>query len=287
MSAKVLCLEHIRKDFGKAKVLSDINLTVLKGEVCGLVGNNGAGKTTLLRLVAGLMKPSEGSVSLHTEKPYIGYMPQTCRFDNRQTVAQTVLFFASLRKKDEREGLVLCQKFGLEINKKVRYLSPGQQKKLLMVIAMIGDPDLYILDEPTAGLDPGATDEMGRLIKEIYNREKSIVISSHILQDMDDICTDIAIMERGMLIYNQKLESSYIVSTSPVGDVLIEHLEKKYSLKVSNKRTTLHIKTDKKGVAELVKVLTVNSVDVYEISPTNVKGIVQEHLYLRENEVMK
>lgn len=285
MGTHVLCLEHIKKDFGKAKVLSNVNFAIAKGAVYGLVGQNGAGKTTLLRLITGLMKPTDGRISLHTETSYIGYMPQSCRFDDRQTVAGTVSFFSALRKTEDVEGFRLCEKIGLDTAKKVKHLSPGQQKKLQMVIAMIGDPDLYILDEPTAGLDPSATYEMGKLIKEIHDCGKSIVISSHILQDMDTVCTNITIMENGKLIYNQELESCYIVKTSPIEDEVLQSLAAQYVLNASDDRMTVHVKTDKNGVADLIKILTFNSVDVFEVSLSKVKNVIREQLHLGEEEV--
>ncbi|PKM48423.1 MAG: ABC transporter ATP-binding protein [Firmicutes bacterium HGW-Firmicutes-6] len=285
MGTHVLCLEHIRKDFGKTKVLSNVNFTSEKGAVYGLVGQNGAGKTTLLRLITGLMKPTDGRISLHTETSYLGYMPQSCRFDDGQTVAATVSFFSALRKTEAVEGLRLCEKIGLDTDKKVKHLSPGQQKKLQMVIAMIGDPDLYILDEPTAGLDPSATYEMGKLIKEIHDCGKSIVISSHILQDMDTVCTNITIMENGKLIYNQELESCYIIKTSPIEDEVFQSLTAQYALNASEDRMTVHVKTDKKGVAELIKILTFHSVDVFEVSLSKVKNVIREQLRLGEEEV--
>ncbi|WP_145972739.1 ABC transporter ATP-binding protein [Acetobacterium woodii] len=284
MAIDVLCLEQIKKDFGKTEVLKNINFVIEKGSVYGLVGQNGAGKTTLLRLITGLMKPTEGNISLHTETPYIGYMPQSCRFDDRQTVAGTVSFFSALRKKENVEGLKLCKKLELDTAKKVKHLSPGQQKKLQMVIAMIGDPDLYILDEPTAGLDPGATYEMGKLLKEIRNNGKSMVISSHILQDMDIVCTNVVIMESGKLIYNQELESSYIVKTSPIEEALLERLTAQFELSASDDRMIVHVKTDQNGVAELIKMLTFNAVDIFEVSLSKVKNVIHQQLRMGEKE---
>lgn len=284
MGTHVLCLERIKKDFGKTSVLSNINFVIEKGSAYGLVGQNGAGKTTLLRLITRLMKPTDGCISLHTEMAYIGYMPQSCRFDDRQTVAGTVSFFSALRNQENVGGLQLCEKLGLETTKKVKHLSPGQQKKLQMVIAMIGDPDLYILDEPTAGLDPSATYEMGKLIKEIHNNGKSMVISSHILQDMDAACTNVAIMENGKLIYNQKLESSYIMKISPIEDEMFQRLTTQYDLSASDDRMTIHVKTDKNGVADLIKTLTFNSIDVFEVSLSKVKNVIYEQLHMGEEE---
>lgn len=238
------------------------------------------GKTTLLRLIAGLMKPTDGMIECHTSKNYIGYMPQSCRFDGTQTVASAIQFFSALRNANMQDGLRLCQKLELDTAKRVKYLSPGQQKKLQMVIAMTGDPDFYILDEPTAGLDPNASHEMNKLIQELHQQGKSILISSHILQDMNDICTNVAIMESGQLIYDHQLESSYILETSTVPVELFTKLAQNFSISSNQERTLLHVKTDREGVAALIGVLTSNSVLAYEAVHSNVKNVVEEQLHM-------
>ena len=93
-----------------------------------------------------------------------------------------------------------------------------------MIIAMAGEPDLYILDEPTAGLDPNATFEMKNIISSIHSAGKSIIISSHILQDMDDICTNIAIMDKGQLTYSNTIENCYVIKTSPIAESVLQEL---------------------------------------------------------------
>ena len=280
LDTQILAVEHLNKCFGQGEILHDVDFSVSRGDVYGLVGQNGAGKTTLLRLIAGLMKPTKGNILCYMEKDYIGYMPQSCRFDGAQTVASTIQFFSALRNADMQNGLRLCQKLELDTAKRVKHLSPGQQKKLQMVIAMTGDPDFYILDEPTAGLDPNASHEMNKLIQELHQQGKSILISSHILQDMDDICTNVAIMESGRLIYDRQLESSYIIETSIVPDKLFTQLAQKFSLSSNQERTLIHAKTDREGVAALIWALTANSVLVYEAVHSNVKDVVQEQLHM-------
>lgn len=171
----ILKTEKLSKSFGKTEILHDIDIAIKYGEVYGLIGQNGAGKTTLLRLVSGLMKPSKGSVIFQTAKPFIGYMPQSCRFDDTATAASTIRFFAAMRKSNVKDSIRLGEKLELDMGKKVKHLSPGQQKKLQMIIAMAGEPDLYILDEPTAGLDPNATFEMKNIISSIHSAGKALL----------------------------------------------------------------------------------------------------------------
>lgn len=280
MSQYTLQAHSLSKSFGKTEILHGIDLAVGQGEVYGLIGENGAGKTTLLRLLSGLMKPTEGTVILQTRKSFIGYMPQSCRFDDSTTVVDTIRFFARLRKADAKASVSLGEKLKLTMDKKVKHLSPGQQKKLQMVIAMTGEPDLYILDEPTAGLDPNATFEMKSIIKGIQDKGKSIIISSHILGDMDEICTNIAIMEHGQLTYNNEIESLYIIRTSAIPMAVFQKLSSDFQIALDETGTITTAKIKREQVPQLILALTLQKIAIYEITASNVKNIVQEQLHL-------
>ena len=285
MNDCVLQVKNLDKSFGKSKILHGINFTIDKGEVYGLIGQNGAGKTTLLRLISGLMKPSSGSITIYTDRKFTGYMPQSCRFDDHNSVANTIRFFAALKKVDVSDSFALCEKLNLNMSKKVKHLSPGQQKKLQIVIAMTGDPDFYILDEPTAGLDPNATFEMMEIIKSIHRRGKSIIVSSHIISDMDEICTNVAIIEKGKLTYDRRLEESYIVKTSPIPSVIVDVLIERYSLQTNEDKTVLYVNADKDIVSELIKELTAHNINIFEVSAFNVKNVVQRQMKERKEDI--
>jgi len=281
LSEQVLQISNLEKSFGKAKILKAINFSLQKGEVYGLIGENGAGKTTLLRLITGLMKPSCGNIFLNTEKNFIGYMPQSCRFDDNSSVAKTIRFFSNLRKAKVDDSFDLCKRLGLDRVKKVKHLSPGQQKKMQIIIAMMGNPDLYVLDEPTAGLDPSATYEMTQIIHSIHDTGKSIIVSSHILQDMDGICTNVAIMDKGNLIYNRRIETSYIVKTRSLSDEVLSRIKSRYCITHNVDHTVLNVKVDKDNISDFIKYLTSSSVDILEVTVSNVKSIAQEHMNIK------
>ena len=282
MDKYVLQTNSLSKSFGRTEILHGIDMSIEYGEVYGLIGQNGAGKTTLLRLISGLMKPTKGTVNLQTGKPFIGYMPQSCRFDDNTTVSETIRFFARLRNADTKESVSFGKKLKLDMSKKVKHLSPGQQKKLQMIIAMTGEPDLYVLDEPTAGLDPNATFEMKGIIKGIHQKGKSIIISSHILQDMDEICTNIAIMQNGQLTYDNEIESSYIFKIANISRQVLEMLASDFSLSVDKLGTTLTAQITKEQVPLLISALTLHDISIFEVTACNVKRIVQEQLHLEE-----
>lgn len=282
MSPYVLKTEKMSKCFGKTEVLRDIDLAIAQGEVCGLIGQNGAGKTTLLRLICGLMKPTTGTVHRYLQKPFVGYMPQSCRFDDGSTVAATVALFAKLKGGDLHESLKFAKALHLNLAQKVKHLSPGQQKKLQLILAMAGDPDLYILDEPTAGLDPGATFEMKNIIGDIHKKGKSILISSHILQDLDEICTSVAILETGSLAYNDRLESCYVCKTSPLEKPVLQALGNNYAVSADAAGTTLTVQIKEEQVPQFIDSLCGFHVRIYQVAPANVKTLVQHELHIAE-----
>ena len=282
MEDAILKTTGLCKSFGKTEVLKDIDYTLRRGEVYGLIGQNGAGKTTLLRLIAGLMKPTGGQITLNTQKRFIGYMPQSCRFDENSTAAGVLEFYASLRNADVQESIALCKRLNFDCTKRVKHLSPGQQKKLLMLIAMAGDPDLYILDEPTAGLDPAATDEMSQLITLLHEKGKSIIVSSHILQDMDAVCTDVAIMERGRLIYNRSVGSRYTVKTNSLSGEIVLAVQKQYHAVYHQEQSVLTIEAEREEIAGVIRLLTTLSADIYEVTRSDVKTIAREHMSRKE-----
>ncbi|MGJ4850162.1 ABC transporter ATP-binding protein [Bacillota bacterium Meth-B3] len=275
---EVLAARHIEKRFGAFVALDDVDFVLEEGEVCGLIGENGAGKTTLLRVLLGLMKPTTGAVTRYTAKSYVGYMPQCCRFDGRLNVELTIRFFSCIRKTSPEQSLALCGTLALERSKPVGMLSPGQQKKLQMILAMMGDPEMYVLDEPTAGLDPGAAREMGEIIRDLKSRRKSVLISSHILQDMNDTCTEVAILSRGKLRCHERLASSYWIKTSPVSRLAMSELGDMFPVTANETGTVLHMRSDDSKVPDLVRALVAREVDVLEVSPGGIRNLVQDVL---------
>ncbi|MCI2988878.1 ABC transporter ATP-binding protein [[Clostridium] innocuum] len=280
MENQILVVTDLVKSFKDKKVLKSINMEICKGHVYGLIGKNGAGKTTFIRTITGLMKPTSGTIYFSTNKGYIGYMTQSCRFDDKSTVKETIQFFAGIRNTSIESSIELAQKLDLDFTAKVRLLSPGQQKKLQIIIAMIGEPEFYILDEPTAGLDPSATHEMLKIIQSIHKQGKTILISSHILQDMNNICTDIGILKDGKLSYSQAFKKAFQIQTDGVSEDYLNSLGKKYSLDYA-KNVLLFKDIESNNIPALIKELVQNDVNVYEASIMNL-----EDLALGEMEVV-
>lgn len=274
MAETILEIEEIKKCYGKISVLDGINLKMEKGEVCGLVGNNGEGKTTLMRIILGLIKPTDGKVTLSMVKPYIGYVPQTCMFTEGYSVKKAIEFFGKLKNADVNYAEVLCKAFNLDLKKKVKKLSPGQQKKIQIILATIGNPALLVLDEPTAGLDPGTTLEVLKLIEEIGRKGSTILISSHILQDLSKICTKVFVLHNGkMEIYgaiNERVRIQIGSLTMKQSDQLRSMFGNK-DLRIDH--NYINLKLSKDEIPNAVKSIVEAGISIYEITSGNVEGI--------------
>lgn len=277
MQDHILITKNLSKSYKHNPVLKSIDLEIDRGQVYGLIGKNGAGKTTLIRIITRLMNPSGGIVQLNSNTNYIGYMPQSCRFDDNSTVQDTIKFFARLKKVNYNDGLNISNKIDLNVSQKVRYLSPGQQKKLQIIIAMIGNPDFYILDEPTAGLDPSATHEMLNIIQSIHSKGKTILISSHILQDMDNICTDIGILKNGKLSHNHSFGKVFEIQTGGITEKIRDELSKKYDFEYFNNIISLKNITHE-IVPSVITNLVSYGVDIYGASSKKLETLALEEM---------
>ncbi|OJT90596.1 hypothetical protein BM533_02005 [Clostridioides difficile] len=277
MEKQILIVNDLVKSFKDKKVLKIYKHRNLQRSCLWFDWKNGAGKTTLIRTITGLMKPTSGTIHFSMDKKYIGYMPQSCRFDDKSTVKETIQFFAGIKNASIESSIELAQKLDLDFTAKVRLLSPGQQKKLQIIIAMIGEPEFYILDEPTAGLDPAATHEMLKIIQSIHKQGKTILISSHILQDMNNICTDIGILKDGKLSYSQAFGKIFQIQIDGISESYLNSLSKKYSLDYV-KNVLLFKDITSNNIPALIKELIQNDVNVYEASVMNLEDLALEEM---------
>ena len=190
-------IEHLNKYIGKQHVLKDICLAINDGEVVGLLGPNGAGKSTLMKIMVGVWNATNGEV--HVPKS-IGFLPEQNPLYEDMYVREYLRFFVGLRKQSYTTPLVeeLIERVGLqrEANKKIGQLSKGYRQRVGLAQAMIGDPELLILDEPTTGLDPNQLEDIRALIREM-GEERTVILSTHILQEVKQMCTRVVIIDHG------------------------------------------------------------------------------------------
>ena len=210
-------LKKVAKSFGATKALSGISFTLKEGEVVGLLGPNGAGKSTLMRILSGYYTNWDGDVNFF-EKSYrnhlksikneIGYLTENNPLYPDMYVIEYLKYVAELFKRKKAPINQLIKKTGLlsHYNKKIRFLSKGYKQRVGIAAALINDPTLVILDEPTTGLDPNQLLEIRKLIRGLGNK-KIVLLSTHILQEVDAICDRVLIINQGEIVLDEKLKN--------------------------------------------------------------------------------
>ncbi len=209
-------VKNIYKKFGKLEVLNNINLSFNKGECIALIGPNGCGKTTLIKSILGMVIPSKGDVLVGQKsilKKYkyrenIGYMPQIGRYPDYMTVGQIIEMIKKIRNSDQELDEDLLNAFGLEkiFGKQMRTLSGGTTQKVSATLAFLFNPEVLILDEPTAGLDPLASEILKEKIIKEKEKGKLILITSHLLSELDNMITQIIFIQEGKVHFHKTID---------------------------------------------------------------------------------
>jgi ABC-2 type transport system ATP-binding protein len=272
---KVITTRKINKYFGSFHALIDLSITVDKGEVFGFIGKNGAGKTTFMRIICGLMKSSSGTVAVPKK---IGFLPQNVRFHDSVSAQEIIDFFAKLRGVNIKEGLKFASELELEVKKTVRNLSPGQQRKLQIVIATIGLPELLVLDEPMAGLDPVGVQQVREVIRTLNKKGCTIFISSHALMELDNICSNVAIIEKGAILYQGLCNTVYEIETEGVTSRTIELLPDAQKVKCSLKGEKLFAYIERHEVPELLKSLYKKDIKVFSVKRQSLEALYNDYI---------
>src|SRR6187200_1106893 len=210
-------IKHINKKFKKLLALNDINAQFEKGQVISLIGPNGSGKTTLIKSILGMVKPDSGKIYFNNEpingdpsyRSQIGYMPQIGRYPDNMKVGQLFKMLRNIRNVPENKiDEELIEKFDLKkiFDKPMRTLSGGTRQKVSAALAFLFDPGVLILDEPTAGLDPLSSEILKEKILKEKSKNKLILITSHILSDLDELTTNIMYMQEGKMEFFKEIE---------------------------------------------------------------------------------
>lgn len=211
----VLHLNQVSKHFGSLKALDRVDLSLQAGEVCGFIGPNGAGKTTAIRVLMGILKATSGQATLFGQDAWqhavelhkrVAYVPGEVSLWPNLTGGEVIDLFVRLRRgtrKARQEELL--QRFDLDPSKKCRTYSKGNRQKVALVAAFATEADLYILDEPTSGLDPLMEEVFQDCVLEVRARGASVLLSSHILSEVEKLCDRVAIIRSGRIIESGSL----------------------------------------------------------------------------------
>lgn len=212
-------IENINKRFKKLQALSGINVQFNKGQVISLIGPNGSGKTTLIKSILGLVKPDSGNIFFNDEainenvayKKNIGYMPQIGRYPDNMKIGQLFKMIKNIRdEKELDEELFFRFKLDTLSDKSMKGLSGGTRQKVSAALAFLFNPDVLILDEPTAGLDPLSSEILKEKIIAEKEKGKLILITSHVLSDLEDLTTDVMYMQDGKIVFNKSMAELHL-----------------------------------------------------------------------------
>lgn len=195
------------KNYGKLTALSGLNLEIEPGKIVGLLGPNGSGKTTLIKLIAGLLRPTSGRLLVNESeigiktKEIVSYLPERNYIPKYLKVRQIIDYFDDFYKDFNREkadGMI--KSLSIDPDKKIKSLSKGNLEKVQLILVMSREAKLYLLDEPIAGVDPAARDYILNTIITNYNPEASIIISTHLISDIENILDDVIMIKTGSLV---------------------------------------------------------------------------------------
>ena len=204
----MITIKNLIKNYGKLEVIKGMDLLIKSGGIFAILGPNGSGKTTLIKSILGMVIPNHGEITLdgssviqkHAYRKDIDYLPQIANFPNNLTVTELIKMVKDLRNKSTREDM-LIRLFGLEdfLNKKLGNLSGGTRQKVNLVLAFMFDSSLVILDEPTSGLDPVSLIRLKRLILDEKARGKTVLITSHIMEFVEEMSDEIVFLLDGKI----------------------------------------------------------------------------------------
>jgi len=291
---KVIEIKQLTKDYGDNRGVFDINLDIYKGEMLGFVGSNGAGKTTTIRNIMGFLKPDKGVITIYgldswkdseKTKKYIGYVPGEIAFPDLKTGTEFIKSQAEfLGLKDMSYANYLIEKLQLDPN--LKRMSKGMKQKTAIVVALMANPDILILDEPTTGLDPLMRVSFMEIIKAEKEKGKTILISSHLYEELEHSCDRVALINKGHIVDVAVMEE---INNRPVADYKIEFKKKddyedfkklNYNIIRDQKQyNQVTISIDKSKINKLFKDLTM--FDVKFIA--EVKYTLEKHF----NEIIK
>lgn len=232
-----IVVNNITKTYGAQKALDNVSFSINKGDIVGFLGPNGAGKSTMMKIITGFIPPTSGSIAVNgldvvneslKIRKITGYLPEHNPHYLDMYIKEYLEFVAGIYKLDNRKKRIadIIEKTGLvaEQRKKIGALSKGYRQRVGLAQALIHNPQVLILDEPTTGLDPNQIVEIRKLISE-FGREKTVMLSTHIMQEVEAICDHVIIVNKGRIVANDKAENLQLMSVSRKQTIVIEVLE--------------------------------------------------------------
>ena len=207
---QLITVENLHKSYGSKTVLDEVSFTAQPGQIIGLLGPNGCGKTTLLKILTGLIKDHTGTVRINNEEPgaysksIVAYLPEKTYLPDWMRPVDAINYFADFYKDfDKDKAIAMVARFGLDMKQRVKTMSKGQQEKLRLLLVICRNAQLFILDEPLGGVDPAARAKILDLILENRAASSTVLISTHLISDVEYIFDRVLMIKEGHLIVNK------------------------------------------------------------------------------------
>ncbi len=203
----------LKKSYGRRPVLHDFSLQLERGRIIGLLGPNGSGKTTFIKILAGILSKNSGEIKISgrqigiESKKIVSYLPERTYFSPSMKVKDTIKFFEDFYKDFKRERAEqMLSGLDISLNSKIKELSKGTREKVQLVLVMSREAELYLLDEPMGGVDPAARDYILKTILTNYNENASVIISTHLISDVEKVLDDVVFIKEGNVVLHQSVD---------------------------------------------------------------------------------
>lgn len=206
--------KDLQKSYGKKQVIRNMDLQLEKGKIIGLLGPNGSGKTTLIKILAGILCRDKGEVTIDGKqigvqsKEIVSYLPERTYLSPSMRVIEAILFFEDFYADFRKDKAVeMLEKLGIDLHDRIKQLSKGTREKLQLVLVMSRDAKVYLLDEPMGGVDPAARDYILKTILTNYSPDSSIIISTHLISDVEKVLDDVVFIKNGEIVLHQSVDT--------------------------------------------------------------------------------
>lgn len=214
MGNVILKCTNLSKTYDFDNALNNVNLSIETGKIIGLLGPNGSGKTTFIKLLNGLLKPTEGEIFIDGKNPgvetkkIVAYLPDKNYLDNSKTVKAILQLFSDFYDDfDLERAQNMLKDLGIDITRRFKLLSKGTKEKVQLILVMCRRAKLYLLDEPIAGVDPAARDYILNTVIKNYNREATVIISTHLIADVEKVLDEVIFIRKGEILLYQDVKS--------------------------------------------------------------------------------
>lgn len=206
--------KDLQKSYGKKQIIRSMDLQLEKGKIIGLLGPNGSGKTTLIKILAGILCRNKGEVTIDGKqigvqsKEIVSYLPERTYLSPSMRVIEAILFFEDFYADFRKDKAVeMLEKLGIDLHDRIKQLSKGTREKLQLVLVMSRDAKVYLLDEPMGGVDPAARDYILKTILTNYSPDSSIIISTHLISDVEKVLDDVVFIKNGEIVLHQSVDT--------------------------------------------------------------------------------